>query len=278
MSAPSAAWSTGRCTYHPYESDGLRLGQAYDNSPGWCGYRYSALNIARITALHGITAAECGNCLQIQSSSGVGPLAHVLVVDQKGDPGLDVAKSSFAALFPGENPLDQQVCRWRVVGIEHCRGVCGGPECAVPGVRNLLPAYLMAPLDRAVEAASERVDVGRDDPSVGAPDGSLGAASASPASTSTASASPASATVVKTVVVTRYQQTHASETVAASAATPTLAETATETPQQQQQQQQQDHMEYDFRPAGIVSHGSHSSPSWMAIATSFAMTLAFIVL
>ncbi|KAI8926382.1 hypothetical protein BC831DRAFT_456510 [Entophlyctis helioformis] len=263
MSAPSAAWSTGRCTYHPYESDGLRLGQAYDNSPGWCGYRYSALNIARITALHGITAAECGNCLQIQSSSGVGPLAHVLVVDQKGDPGLDVAKSSFAALFPGENPLDPQVCRWRVVGIEHCRGVCGGPECAVPGVRNLLPAYLMAPGIR-------RVDVGRDDPSVGAPDGSLGAASSSVASASTASASPASATVVKTVEVTRYQQTHASETVAASAATPTLAETATETPQQQ--------------PAAsmitwsIVSHGSHSSPSWMAIATSFAMTLAFIVL
>ncbi|KAJ3280785.1 hypothetical protein HK104_000405 [Borealophlyctis nickersoniae] len=143
-------WSSGLCTFHNYEGDKARLGAAYDNSPGWCGIRYSALNAARITAVHGLdTGAKCGLCLEIASASG-GPSAYVLAVDQKGAPGLDVAKSSFQAIFPKANPYDPQTCKWRTVASSLCQGVCFGSkqECT-PGVRNLLPAYLLPPINPA---------------------------------------------------------------------------------------------------------------------------------
>ena len=45
----------GRCTTHDYELSLKQIGYpALDNSPGWCGIRYSMLNIARITAVNGL--------------------------------------------------------------------------------------------------------------------------------------------------------------------------------------------------------------------------------
>ncbi|KAJ3289354.1 hypothetical protein HK104_007522 [Borealophlyctis nickersoniae] len=136
------AWSNGvRCTYHDYEGDKSRLGTSYDDSPGWCGYRYSVLDVSRITAVSGMDVALCGKCLEISGANG-GPSTYVMAVDQKGDPGLDVARTSFAKTFPGSNPLDPQSCRYRVVSDDYCAGICNGAECK-PGVRNYLPAYLL---------------------------------------------------------------------------------------------------------------------------------------
>ncbi|KAI8925978.1 hypothetical protein BC831DRAFT_458506 [Entophlyctis helioformis] len=144
--APSDAWETGRCTYHPYEEDKARLGASYDNSPAWCGIRYSALNAARIVAVNGLGTGMCAQCIEFRGANG-GPSMFVLAVDQKGDPGLDVARSSFQAAFPGSNPLDPQVCAWRIVAPSNCAGVCFGSasECT-PGVRNMLPANLLPPI------------------------------------------------------------------------------------------------------------------------------------
>ncbi|KAJ3038368.1 hypothetical protein HDV00_000789 [Rhizophlyctis rosea] len=140
----AAQWESGPCTYHDYEGDKELLGFAYDSSPGWCGTRYSSLYVARVTAVSTMNPALCNKCLEIQSSSGSGPSAYVLAIDQKGAPGLDVAKTSFASIFPGQNPLDPQNCRWRVVDDSYCSGVCfGSPEECTPGLRNNLPAYLL---------------------------------------------------------------------------------------------------------------------------------------
>jgi hypothetical protein len=132
-----------RTTYHPYEEDRQALGAAYDNSPGWCGIRYSVLNVARITAVHGMNENLCGRCLAVQNVNG-GPVVHVLAVDWKGDPGLDMARSSYQALNPGTNPLDPSVASYRIVDQSLCSGICqGGPEECTPGRRNLLPASLL---------------------------------------------------------------------------------------------------------------------------------------
>ncbi|KAJ3272849.1 hypothetical protein HDV01_005172 [Terramyces sp. JEL0728] len=144
-------WQQGRCTYHPYEEDMKSLGSAYDNSPGWCGIRYTMLNVARIVAVHGLGAGNCNMCLEMANASG-GPSVYILAVDQKGDPGLDVAKSSFQAAFPNSNALDPEVCKWRVVDHSHCGGICvGSPDECTVGQRNLLPAYLLPKLPPAVD-------------------------------------------------------------------------------------------------------------------------------
>jgi hypothetical protein len=145
LSLAVVAYAQVRATYHDYEGDRARLGRAYDNSPGWCGIRYSVLNVARITAINGMNAGLCNQCLEVQNVNG-GPVVYVLAVDWKADPGLDIARSSYAALTPGANPLDPQQVRYRVVDPSHCAGICQGTadECT-PGRRNLLPAYLLPP-------------------------------------------------------------------------------------------------------------------------------------
>lgn len=140
---------TGPCTYHDYEGDRQRLGLAYDTSPGWCGIRYSVLNVARITAVHGLGTGMCNQCLEMQGIQG-GPKVYVLAVDQKGGAGLDVAPSSFQAAFPGANILDPQTCSWRIVAPELCGTICyGSVEECTPGVRNLLPATLLPSISPA---------------------------------------------------------------------------------------------------------------------------------
>ncbi|OAJ37979.1 hypothetical protein BDEG_21947 [Batrachochytrium dendrobatidis JEL423] len=147
VSAQSDGWSTGPCTYHPYEEDLARLGAtAYDNAPGWCGIRYSALNIQRIVAVNGLGSSMCAQCLEFRNAAG-GPSMFVLAVDQKGAPGLDVSHTSFQNAFPGANALDPQTCSWRITSQSYCSGTCfGSPEECTPGQRNLLPAYLLPPV------------------------------------------------------------------------------------------------------------------------------------
>ncbi|KAJ3066956.1 hypothetical protein HK102_007522, partial [Quaeritorhiza haematococci] len=82
-------------------------------APGFCGHRYSKLNAARITAVNGLTPNMCNQCLEVSSASGNGPVQYILAIDKKVGEGLDVARTSFAAMFPGSNPLDPQTCRWR---------------------------------------------------------------------------------------------------------------------------------------------------------------------
>lgn len=135
--------SNVRCTFHDYEGMSAQLGLALDNSPGWCGTRYSVLNVARVTAVNGMGAGLCNQCLEITGSNG-GPAVYVLAIDNKADPGLDVARSSFQALFPSANAYDPQLCNWRVVEPSRCGTICtGSAEECTPGVRNLLPAYLL---------------------------------------------------------------------------------------------------------------------------------------
>ncbi|KAJ3071089.1 hypothetical protein HK102_006516, partial [Quaeritorhiza haematococci] len=119
----------------------------FKTAPPWCGMRYSKLNAASITAISGINANMCNQCLEVQAVGG-GPTRYVLIVDQKGAPGLDIALTSFSALFPGKNPLDPQTCQWRITDWQRCQGVCFGnaAECST-GVRNLLPPYLLAEQD-----------------------------------------------------------------------------------------------------------------------------------
>ncbi|KAH6568453.1 hypothetical protein BASA50_003918 [Batrachochytrium salamandrivorans] len=141
---PTDDWSTGKCTYHPYEEDLARLGgTAYDNAPGWCGIRYTALNIQRIVAVSGLGASMCAQCIEFRGAAG-GPTMYVLAVDQKGSEGLDVSHTSFQNAFPSANALDPQTCAWRITDPSNCAGVCrGSAEECTPGVRNLLPAYLL---------------------------------------------------------------------------------------------------------------------------------------
>ncbi|KAJ3252414.1 hypothetical protein HK103_001581 [Boothiomyces macroporosus] len=146
----AAQWSTGLCTFHDYEGDYNRFGKALDNNPGWCGIRYSVLNVARITAMHGISASSCNQCLEFSAADGSGPSVYVLVVDQKGAEGLDVAQSSFAAAFPGKNSLDPETCRWRIVDPSKCGKICyaDDPECNV-GERNILAPAQLPPANQA---------------------------------------------------------------------------------------------------------------------------------
>ena len=97
------AYTQVLATYHDYEGDRNTLGRAYDNSPGWCGIRYSVLNVARITAVNGMHEGLCNQCLAVQNVNG-GPVVYVLAVDQKQGEGLDIARSSYHALNPAENP------------------------------------------------------------------------------------------------------------------------------------------------------------------------------
>lgn len=157
LSRPSNAQmqGKGRCTTHDYEGSASALGgvEALDNSPAWCGMRYSMLNIARITAVNGLNLpAYCNLCLEItgDASSNKQPV-YVLAVDQKGDPGLDIARSSFQKIFPNKNWLDPQICNWRVVDSSYCTGICvGTPGECNPGSRNLLPAYLLPKMTPAL--------------------------------------------------------------------------------------------------------------------------------
>jgi hypothetical protein len=148
-------WFQDRCTFHDYES--YKPLRQYDNSPGWCGVRYSVLNVARITAVNGMNADGCNRCLEVTGADGTNPI-YVLAVDFKADPGLDIAKSSYMALFPNQNPLDPNICRWRRVNPSFCGKICfGTSEECTPGQRNLLPGYLLAPSDIAPQDTFESI-------------------------------------------------------------------------------------------------------------------------
>jgi hypothetical protein len=139
----SSVYAQVLATYHDYEADRLLLGSSYDNSPGWCGIRYSVLNVARITAINGMNEGLCNQCLAVQNVNG-GPIVYVLAVDQKQGPGLDIAKSSYQAINPNGDPLDPSTVRYQLVDSSHCTGICQGSreECTL-GQRNLLPANLL---------------------------------------------------------------------------------------------------------------------------------------
>ncbi|KAL2911792.1 hypothetical protein HK105_208725 [Polyrhizophydium stewartii] len=153
QSAASSDWKTGRCTYHPYQEDFAKQGAAADNAPGWCGIRYTALDVTRVVAINGVTAGQCAQCLEFRNAAG-GPSEFVLIIDEKGAEGLDISRSSFSAAFPGQNPLDPQTCAWRIVDPSNCAGICRGSalECT-PGQRNLLPASMLPPLGSSGNSA-----------------------------------------------------------------------------------------------------------------------------
>ena len=137
--AQGMSGSSARCTYHDYES--YEPVASFENSPAWCGIRYSQLNLARITAVNGLGGDGCAKCLRVSGPAGS---LYVLAVDTKADPGLDIARSSFAAIT-NENVLNPISCSWTVVADSYCAGICTGTseECT-PGRRNLLPApYLV---------------------------------------------------------------------------------------------------------------------------------------
>ncbi|KAJ3334914.1 hypothetical protein HDU91_002458, partial [Kappamyces sp. JEL0680] len=118
-----------------------------DNSAPWCGQRYSVLNVARVVAIPNMSADKCNQCIEIIGSADP---VYVLVIDQREAYGLDIAESSYQALFPGANILDPQTCQYRFVDPSLCGTICYGSsdECT-PGVRNLLPSYLLAPTSPA---------------------------------------------------------------------------------------------------------------------------------
>lgn len=133
---------TGRCTYHDYEGGMMKLGpEAYDNAPGWCGIRYSSLDLTRVMAINGINEGGCNKCYQVSSPYSS---LYILAIDYKADPGLDISKSGFQALFPNDDPLNPQVCDWQEVDFSFCADICNGvkEECSL-GVRNLLPASIL---------------------------------------------------------------------------------------------------------------------------------------
>ena len=136
---PSGSLSfQGRCTYHDYQGDQQRFGvSVYDNNPPWCGHRYSDLQLGRVMAVHGLDGTMCNQCFQVIGSAGS---VYILAVDQKADEGLDIAKTSFEELFPGQDPLNPQICTWTQVDASYCSGICNGSplECT-PGLRNTLP-------------------------------------------------------------------------------------------------------------------------------------------
>ena len=134
--------TSNRCTYHHYES--FVPAEIYDNSPGWCGIRYSSLDLTRVTAVNGMNEGGCNQCLEVTAEGG--NTIYVLAIDFKADPGLDISETSFHHMFPDGNPLDPITCSWNVVDPCYCTDICtGSPEECTIGLRNLLPAYLMPP-------------------------------------------------------------------------------------------------------------------------------------
>ncbi|KAJ3304468.1 hypothetical protein HDV03_002812 [Kappamyces sp. JEL0829] len=134
------------CTMNAYEqtfqaalsSDGMAL---LDSSAPWCGQRYSVLNNARIVSVSGMSSDLCNQCIEIV---GAGSSVYAWAVDQREAHGLDIAESSYQALFPNSNLLDPQTCQWRVVSPSYCGTICyGSAEECTPGVKNLLPASLL---------------------------------------------------------------------------------------------------------------------------------------
>ena len=138
IAAQGMSGSSARCTYHDYES--YEPVASFENSPGWCGIRYSQLNLARITAVNGLGGDGCAKCLRVSGPAGS---LYVLAVDTKADPGLDIARTSFAAIT-NTNVLNPISCSWTVVADSFCQGICTGTaaECT-PGRRNLLPAPIL---------------------------------------------------------------------------------------------------------------------------------------
>jgi hypothetical protein len=138
-------WRKGElCTYNDYEGEMLRFGSAFDLSPGWCGIRYTMLNVKRIVAVDIMNEKMCNKCLEIKGVGVRGGSVFVLAVDKKGLNGLDISKTAFKKIFPGKNELDPERCNWRVVDKSFCKNICNGSklECT-EGVRNLLPADKM---------------------------------------------------------------------------------------------------------------------------------------
>ena len=138
----SAQSGTVRCTFHDYEGTFNTFGMQLDYSPPYCGMRYSVLNNARVMAVSFMEPGMCNQCIQVFGASGSS--AYILAVDRKEADGLDIAGSSFQALFPGSNVLDPQTCSYQVVDHSYCAGICSGSaeECTL-GVKNNLPANLL---------------------------------------------------------------------------------------------------------------------------------------
>ena len=138
-------------TYHDYESALSIDPRALDNNGPFCGHRYSILNIARIAAVNLMNPALCNQCIEVQGlGPDAGPSVYMLAVDKKGASGLDIAGSSFQALFPSANILDPQRANWRVVDASLCGKICFGTteECTI-GYQNNLPGYLLPAMDVA---------------------------------------------------------------------------------------------------------------------------------
>lgn len=161
--APSSNWVEQNivATFHDYETALERDPRALDNNAPFCGHRYSILNTARIVAVNLMAADMCNQCIEIQ---GLGPDAgsslFVLAVDKKGAGGLDIAGSSFQALFPTANILDPQRANWRVVDPALCGKICFGTteECTV-GFQNNLPGYLLPPMPLAPHGLANETDL-----------------------------------------------------------------------------------------------------------------------
>ncbi|RKO97737.1 hypothetical protein CAUPRSCDRAFT_10612 [Caulochytrium protostelioides] len=139
---------TGRCTYHDYEAlQKEYTPSVFDNSPGWCGYRYSSMRLTHVMAMNGVTGLKCNTCYAVRDAVRADtPTQYILAIDQKGDPGLDIALTAFKQIFPNENPLDPQTCSWEEVDASNCFDICrGAAEECTQGVRNSLPAFLLGP-------------------------------------------------------------------------------------------------------------------------------------
>jgi len=132
------------CTFHDYEGSYQTYGIQLDNNPPYCGERYSVLNVARIVATSFMEPNMCNQCIQIFGSPGHS--LYVLAVDKREAFGLDIAGSSFQALFPESNILDPQTCTYQIVDPSFCGSICAGSaeECT-PGVKNNLIASLLPP-------------------------------------------------------------------------------------------------------------------------------------
>lgn len=129
------------CTYHDYEGMYSTLGLALDNSPGWCGIRYSKLDLTRVIALNGINEKDCNKCIQIFGESGL--FEYVLVIDLKVAAGIDMSKSVMQKIFPSQDPLNPKSCSYNFVDFSFCSDICTGNkfECT-ESTRNIIPPYL----------------------------------------------------------------------------------------------------------------------------------------
>ncbi|KAL2911798.1 hypothetical protein HK105_208731 [Polyrhizophydium stewartii] len=263
----SSEWQTGRCTYHPYQEDLARLGSAYDNSPGWCGIRYTALDITRVVAVNGVTAGDCAQCLEFRNAAG-GPSEFVLIIDQKGDPGLDISRSSFSAAFPGQNPLDPQTCAWRIVDPSNCAGICRGSalECT-PGQRNLLPASQLPPLGSSGNSGGKNSG-GNNSGSSGISSSAAIKSSTSASPTSSASATYQAATTMSSGQSTSTQHAASSSQIPSSSFNwPSPEATGSSRGSS------------DVAPLGVVSGSiSHSGPSLLASVAAAVLCSAALLL